>query len=1514
MDSLDWINYRTCESDYSGYAIPLVTQHDYWVDLDYHVDFQSMDIRYSEPFYLYEPANLPLTDEESVMMKFPYVDYRFRFAVEWDGTYNNSDSLTWYDRSTMTHNLTRQDAFGTTLILREDDSLRTTGTKGEWHLALNPFTVTNDTADPLKLSVQALQCAPNMCGLPGDIPLAWPAARYWSDPATWIEIQRRSAEINTITVTPTGVAPVEGEHVEIPQGMFVIVDVNPPRLGKLVVVGRLKFGGDLQSNTTSTTNRQVIADRILVWGILEIGDSPTQPFPGTAGITLTGVRTSPTLVATDQHFLGNKNMVVFGYAKMYGSQRATTWSTLASTAGPGAQTITLTTDPTGWSVGDTIVISPTEYPQPVAIEQQAPGFNMTDYAATQMEEARITGITGRTLQLASPLAYRHFAGSIDSGAGYAVELRAHVGLLSSNVVIRGDLTSTPVQGQPNWYQGYGGHILVGEVNYGSADEIAAARRRGETLGTVQKLGSLDAANVEFRDMGKLASEHGALTYRYFSNLRTSQYPLNRIANCVFRSVWNHALATDKSFGVSFTGNSIQGTFYSGVQIDQASRATRIDNNLLVGNQRSPDMYNPRCSLDNSCWNHPFASFHIENMYVASVSGNIAAGGEDTGFLMYPVDSCSTAASRRKIRNNEAYGLLVGAFLLQVNTRVQTQCKVLDGMKAWKNAHIGITTVDQSVNIVLQRVHIADNHEGISLNYVKSGGINHFSKITDSTVMGSTAASTCSASTTCRAIRASDLRGLTCGSEFGSQVRRVGIVMPQYTNLPKTCQLGGVTPCTPANVVNRICSIPWERRFGNVDIQHATLNISDTAFRYWATNDCGMSSRAIRLNPTQPDFTPVTYTSRLTWMDYDATSRFVLSDVSAQRYEATACRDGSCDAVNYFTIEDMDGTTNGHAWDDGTPVRGVTMLSAHNAPAADPVRCRTDSNTGSFVCRDAPIVRVILESNPPRFVARRVGPMTVRRYGQNAVPRVSWSVGPFPQGCSCQKHFAQFHFQAIANHTYDLNSTGVLEDRNRLSFPSSDPNFCVLLKVFFSRPNPVRVTQDTPDGPEIPRITTGIRPTTSDSSPSGANLMDPQARQLIIKLCGGSGSQQWWLTTENRVMVSATLSMTPDEFFGATASSQREATEIFVNNIALLLGIQSSQIRVTCVHPPNDPVCLGPGSGRGRRQLSSIAALVVDMVIAPLYVIQDISTTSEAGPNGTNTSITYVTNETVSATDRAAQLQSIFNFFEQNQTELIEGLQDLPGNFSVLTFDVNWEETSTTTTMTSTYTTTTTPNRTVDFEAAANGGDAIPMSAVGGGAAAFVLLVLVALIVFKRSRKPKAEPQFYDAKIENPTLQTFYTTNDMSEHKASPVKETSFSNVDDFEGFNAAFGGEDEQPSYFARSRAELVQDSLMVRVAKTPEQAGYIETTASPEVEVRIDPDAEGHIRPSALQHTEEPTWQPAPMSADGRISFVKGSITSTSGVRDVLPAAGTLQRKPSVYGGFEDDDDGLPGVRPSIA
>jgi hypothetical protein len=64
-----------------------------------------------------------------------------------------------------------------------------------------------------------------------------------------------------------------------------------------------------------------------------------------------------------------------------------------------------------------------------------------------------------------------------------------------------------------------------------------------------------------------------------------------------------------------------------------------------------------------------------------------------------------------------------------------------------------------------------------------------------------------------------------------------------------------------------------------------------------------------------------------------------------------------------------------------------------------------------------------------------------------------------------------------------------------------------------------------------------------SSPTGSNVLDPQARLLYLTTRGGLNSQQYDILTTQRIKLNLVLSVSVEEFFGDT----------LVSNIATLLG-------------------------------------------------------------------------------------------------------------------------------------------------------------------------------------------------------------------------------------------------------------------------------------------------------------------------------------------------------------------------
>ena len=97
-----------------------------------------------------------------------------------------------------------------------------------------------------------------------------------------------------------------------------------------------------------------------------------------------------------------------------------TWSLLASTASAGATSITLQHQ-VNWSVGDEIIIATTG----------------TRHSQIENEVRTIAGVSGATLTLTEALEYDHLGETVMFGS-HALEARAEVGLLTHNVVVRGN--------------------------------------------------------------------------------------------------------------------------------------------------------------------------------------------------------------------------------------------------------------------------------------------------------------------------------------------------------------------------------------------------------------------------------------------------------------------------------------------------------------------------------------------------------------------------------------------------------------------------------------------------------------------------------------------------------------------------------------------------------------------------------------------------------------------------------------------------------------------------------------------------------------------------------------------------------------------------------------------------------------------------------------------------------------------------------------------------------------------
>lgn len=223
----------------------------------------------------------------------------------------------------------------------------------------------------------------------------------WSDPASW----------------PDGQVPTAGSVVTVPEGRSLLLDVSPPELAGLEIRGDLVF---------DRTDLELRSRWILVRGSLRVG-TQAEPFTQEAIITLVGPEDE-----TNIQGVGTKVLAVMagGSLDLHGVTHDA-WVRLARTADPGATTIELERA-TDWSPGHRVALAPT-------------GFD-----SRQAETRVITAASGATITLDDPLTHQHY-GQIQTIEGTEVDERAEVGLLTRNLVVRGDSLSTG---------GFGGHMVV----------------------------------------------------------------------------------------------------------------------------------------------------------------------------------------------------------------------------------------------------------------------------------------------------------------------------------------------------------------------------------------------------------------------------------------------------------------------------------------------------------------------------------------------------------------------------------------------------------------------------------------------------------------------------------------------------------------------------------------------------------------------------------------------------------------------------------------------------------------------------------------------------------------------------------------------------------------------------------------------------------------------------------------------------------------------------------------------
>ena len=215
----------------------------------------------------------------------------------------------------------------------------------------------------------------------------------------------------------------------------MLLDISTPKLFTIIIEGTLTF---------KNTNLELHAHFILAnKGNIIIG-TPKNPITSNITITLYGKKSDKQLP-----IFGNKMLAVHkGILEIHGIKREPTFTLLSETAALGTDTIKLK-QAVDWKAGEVIVIASTDY----------------DHLHSERRTIKSV-IDSKTLVLDSPLDYKHYS-AIETYGGEKFPMECEVGLLTRNIVIKGDNTSQETR--------YGGHLMVhGEEQEGTMARISYA--------------------------------------------------------------------------------------------------------------------------------------------------------------------------------------------------------------------------------------------------------------------------------------------------------------------------------------------------------------------------------------------------------------------------------------------------------------------------------------------------------------------------------------------------------------------------------------------------------------------------------------------------------------------------------------------------------------------------------------------------------------------------------------------------------------------------------------------------------------------------------------------------------------------------------------------------------------------------------------------------------------------------------------------------------------------------------
>ena len=550
--------------------------------------------------------------------------------------------------------------------------LRPNVTHGDWHFnhsSLELYYIVSGidlaATDNLETKLTVYQCYFADCVIP--VPPPPPTGRpsdyrLWSNASAWVDSEY-------------GIEgpPVDGDDVIIPPNWWMVIDVELPEIRNLTIQGVLEFE-DYIDYVLNVTYIVILGENAgLIAGL-------NGTFNHSIHIRLMGDHSTPELVYTGAPVIGSKVIANFGILSLRGRIPNVAWTFAGETILKDQKTIILS-EIVDWGINLDILITSSSfdhYQTEIATIYYIENVNQSSY-----------------IYVTDPIQYTHrvVTGTTDNSIEYT--LRPEVALLHRNIVIEG--LDTPVGSVD--VRDFGARVLAGTIKIESKTHVSRTFLEGVRFYHGGQYGHTDPYDPRY-----------SLSFVNLGDPHIHSY----VRSCVFQDSSSSAIGVFSSHNIDIRDNVIYGTVGDSVII----AADNIDlvHNLVV--QTKVPVYF-LTTVTQGILPH-VTTFEISKANNLKLQWNSAAGSDYIGYHISG-EHCDVVTVGRKWYGNIAHSNLHGIQMLYDDGI--PFCTMVSNFISYLNWDWGVFTYTRQ-RMIFQNLILVDNRIGLHAIVYEPRALSH----------------------------------------------------------------------------------------------------------------------------------------------------------------------------------------------------------------------------------------------------------------------------------------------------------------------------------------------------------------------------------------------------------------------------------------------------------------------------------------------------------------------------------------------------------------------------------------------------------------------------------------------------------------------------------------------------------------------------------------------------------------------------------------------------------------------